>query len=279
MSVFDYQGSKQYYLDEGNGFPILFGHSFLCSSEIWESQVNLLKSRHRCIVPDLPSHGKSESTPSSIENLSDLSDLYASLMEHLNINEYYVVGSSIGGMWGLHLAMKHPNKVKALMTIGSDLGSEPEPSKKNYTDMANALTELNKFVPEIAEQLTSVFFAPKHSQEKSDMFQSFYQKLIDMDSETLQHIVKFSKLIVNRPDDLDKLSTISVPCLISVGESDLSRPPTESKRMAAEIPNADYIEIPDAGHLAALENPEYVNELIETFLNKHDTSQPLLATG
>ena len=53
-----------------------------------------------------------------------------------------------------------------------------------------------------------------------------------------------------------------MPTLVLVGEHDAISPPAEMKTIAAAIPGAEFVEIPDAGHMTTMENPEAVNEAL-----------------
>ena len=61
------------------------------------------------------------------------------------------------------------------------------------------------------------------------------------------------------------LPTINVPTLVIVGDDDAISPPAEMQAIAAAIPNAEFVVIPDSGHMTTMENPEAVNEALLRF--------------
>jgi len=69
-----------------------------------------------------------------------------------------------------------------------------------------------------------------------------------------------------RPPARDILPTIDVPTLIVVGEHDAISTAYEMRVIADEIPDAAWVEVPGAGHLSNLENPQVVNEAIAEFI-------------
>jgi pimeloyl-ACP methyl ester carboxylesterase len=75
------------------------------------------------------------------------------------------------------------------------------------------------------------------------------------------------RAMAQRPDRTTELATITVPTLVLVGAHDAITPPEESRKMAAALPRGQLVIIPDAGHLAPLENPEPANEAILGFLS------------
>jgi pimeloyl-ACP methyl ester carboxylesterase len=73
--------------------------------------------------------------------------------------------------------------------------------------------------------------------------------------------------MARRPDSTAALAGITVPTLVLVGAHDAITPVEESRKMAEALPNARLAIIPDAGHLAPLENPEAANEAMLGFLD------------
>jgi pimeloyl-ACP methyl ester carboxylesterase len=70
----------------------------------------------------------------------------------------------------------------------------------------------------------------------------------------------------DRPDSSAVLSGIAVPTLVLCGAEDEVSPPASTRGMAERIPDARYVEVPGAGHLAPLEQPEAVTEALRVFL-------------
>jgi pimeloyl-ACP methyl ester carboxylesterase len=69
-----------------------------------------------------------------------------------------------------------------------------------------------------------------------------------------------------RPDVSDLLPTITLPTLVICGEHDVISPPDEMKSIAEKIPNAQFVQVPRAGHMSPMEQPEIVNAAIRKFL-------------
>jgi pimeloyl-ACP methyl ester carboxylesterase len=72
--------------------------------------------------------------------------------------------------------------------------------------------------------------------------------------------------MAERPDVTSRLAEIDVPALVICGEHDAIVKPAEMRQIAAKLPQAKYVEIKDAGHMAPLEQPAAVNKAIEAFL-------------
>jgi pimeloyl-ACP methyl ester carboxylesterase len=74
--------------------------------------------------------------------------------------------------------------------------------------------------------------------------------------------------MASRPDVTGMLKGINVPTLIVVGDQDVISPPSEMELIARAIPNAEFVVIPDSGHMTTIEQPEAVNEALIRFLTK-----------
>jgi 3-oxoadipate enol-lactonase len=73
--------------------------------------------------------------------------------------------------------------------------------------------------------------------------------------------------MMGRPDSTPLLGTIRVPTLVVVGEEDTLTPPAEAQRINSAIPDARLVQIPEAGHLPNMENPDAFNEALRAFLS------------
>jgi pimeloyl-ACP methyl ester carboxylesterase len=74
--------------------------------------------------------------------------------------------------------------------------------------------------------------------------------------------------MASRPDMTGLLPNILVPTLVLVGQEDVISPPPEMRAMADAIPNAQFVEIADAGHMTTMENPHAVNTALRSFMSE-----------
>lgn len=261
--------STMTYQDVGQGKPLLMGHSFLWDSRMWQPQITALKSDYRCIAPDLWSHGYSDPLPTPSTTLEAITEDYWQFTQALSLKEFAVLGLSVGGMWGAHMALNYPKAVKALVLMDTFVGDEPPMTQKTYFAMMDKLAADNQFTPELADQVAPYFFAKSTAKEQPQLVKSFIQSLLEAPANHIPGKVSLGRAIFSRASILEQLSEIKVPTLIVVGEDDLPRPPRESEEMAKRIPNAQLAIIPKAGHICTLEQPKLVNEVLTEFLKKY----------
>ncbi len=97
------------YIEAGDGFPIVLIHGLAGDHTAWLPQIEIFKERYRVIAMDNPGSGESSpvDAPCTTE---DLADTMLALMEGLEIEKAHVVGRSLGGLIGQHMALRAPDR-------------------------------------------------------------------------------------------------------------------------------------------------------------------------
>ena len=266
MNKFAIDGREMAYLDIGQGPVVVLGHSYLWDSQMWAPQIALLSQTYRCIVPDLWAHGGSDRAPESTHSLQDYAQQILALMDHLQIEQFAIVGLSVGGMWGAEVVALAPQRVKALALMGTFVGLEPEVAHRKYFAMLETVST-EKHVPDaIIEAVTPLFFARNAEQDNPHLVSRFKQQLATIKGEKAQDLVKIGRMVFDRRDLIDELEMFTLPTLIAVGQEDAPRPALESYLMKDCIDGSELVIIPNAGHISNLEQPELVTQLLSRFL-------------
>ncbi|KXF83451.1 alpha/beta fold hydrolase [Enterovibrio coralii] len=269
MKTFTRHGKTMAYQDIGNGPVLLFGHSYLWDSAMWQPQVDVLSQTYRCLVPDFWAHGQSESMPTETKSLVDYADDMLALMDHLEIESFSIVGLSVGGMWGTELALKAPARVKTLVLMDTFVGYEPEITKLKYFGMLDIIENARVVPAELVDAIAPLFFASNASDANPELVSGFRQRLQGLEGDAAKHITEVGRIVFDRRDTFDDIENLTLPTLIMVGAEDKPRSPLESMLMHDAIDGSEYIIIPEAGHISNLEKPEFVTEALKTFLGKH----------
>ena len=257
-------------IDRGRGMPVLLGHGFLWNWRMWAPQVCALQERCRLLVPEMWGHGQSGALPAGTRTLADLADQMIELFDLLDIDRAIVVGSSMGGMWGAHLAARAPDRVAGLVIMNSYLGEEPAQQRMAYSAMLNQVAATGEVSPELAGMIIPLFFAPEIERRAPALPAALVDQLARFTPDTLrQSIVPLGRTIFDRPDALSILSQVSAPTLVVAGAEDRARPPAES-RIMAETLGCEMAVIPESGHTATLEQPQAVNATLLQFLEQRD---------
>lgn len=266
MPTITIRGKTLFYEDRGQGFPLLFGHSYLWDHEMWKPQLAALSSEYRCIAPDLWAHGRSDPPPEIPYSLEWMAEDHWALMQALGLQRFAIVGLSVGGMWGIHLALNHPEAVAALVLMDTYVGAEPEEKRLRYFGMMDVVQKAGSFPPPILDAVAPIFFSPVTLQQKPELVDRFRSAVAAIPPERIPGVLHIGRAIFGRASILDRVSELRMPVLILVGADDQARPPDEAAEMARRIPGARLEVIPEAGHISNLEQPERVTESIRNFL-------------
>lgn len=258
-----------HYVDQGTGPVVLLGSSYLWDRTMWAPQIEALSQQYRVIVPELWGHGESGPLPSQTQSLDDLARQVLALLDQLDITQVNLVGLSVGGMWGARLALQAPERVNSLVLMDTHLGAEPEATRQYYFSLFKMIEDAGAIPASLLDVIAPIFFRADIDRE-SALYQDFRQALQDFSRERLLNsVVPLGRLIFSRQEVLAQLPRLDADTtLVMCGEQDKPRPPAESREMAALI-GCSLILIPDAGHISALENPDFVNEALLTFLANH----------
>jgi pimeloyl-ACP methyl ester carboxylesterase len=240
---------------------VLLLHSFLCSGAMWGPQVGpLAENGHRVLNMDLRGHGRSDAAARPF----DLYDLVAdatAVLDHAGVGRAVWAGLSIGGMIALRAALTTPERVAALVLMDTHAGGEFAARALKYRAMALVARAvgLGPLVPSVVR----IFFGPETRRDKPDLVADWGRRFRDAHVPSMIATLK----ALNARDSLEhRLGGIGVPALVMVGADDTALPPARSRAIAEGLAEAAYREIPGAGHLSTLENPEAVNRALLDFL-------------
>ena len=266
MPVAVIDGQPLHYVDQGTGPVVLLGSSYLWDRDMWAPQIEALSQQYRVIVPELWGHGESGPLPAATQTLDGLARQALALLDQLDIAHINLVGLSVGGMWGARLALLAPERINSLVLMDTYLGAEPEATRQYYFSLFKMIEDAGAIPEPLLDVVAPIFFRPGIDRE-SALYQGFRAELQAFTRERLlDSIVPLGRLIFSRADILDQLPRLDADTtLVMCGEQDKPRPPAESEEMA-DLIGCSLILIPEAGHISARENPDYVNEALLTFL-------------
>jgi 3-oxoadipate enol-lactonase len=267
MKTVQLRGDEFRVLDIGAGPPVLLVHGFPLDHTMWQGQINLLADRYRVIAPDLRCFGESVAGAGTV-TMEQMADDVAALLDALEITEPVVYcGLSMGGYVAWQFQRKYPAKLRALIlcdTRSQDDSAEAVQSRQKMIDHV-----LRAGTQYVAEAMLPRLFAKDSFQRVPAEVEGVRQKILACRAES---VVAAIRGLMVRPDVSGQLGSIRVPTLAIVGEHDLLSPPAEMQAMAAAIPGARCVVIPDSGHMTPLENPAAFNAELERFLRTLEPS-------
>lgn len=261
-------GTRYAYTDEGQGPLVIFGHGLLASREMFRAQIDALCDRYRVVSLDWPGHGESDWRRSGGWTFWDLADDAAALLRHLGSEQAVFAGLSQGGFAFMRLAMKRPEMVRGLILMDTSAGPEPAEHLDGYRQLADVLrhgSDEERY--NIAGVCAGILYGEPWREGNPETLEHELQIMLGHPREGLYAA---AHSVFDRDDVTDRLGEISAPTLVICGELDAATVPEKSETLAREIPNAELVMIPDAGHHSAIENPAPVTAAIERFLESLD---------
>jgi len=232
-------GISIYYETYGQGPPVLVLHGGLGFLETMHYFISALAPTHLVIAVDSRAQGRSTDSDAPL-SYTLMGDDMIKLMDRLQLAQVDIVGWSDGGIVGLDMASKHPDRVSRLIAIGANYDVEGIAPKDRDPKI------FWSFVPEVKPFYDNIAPDPGH-------FNVAARKVFIMGS-TLPHYT------------ITDLGRIRARALIIAGEHDLIlRAHTDS--MARAIPGAKEVIVPGASHFGPLEKPDVYNALAVDFLN------------
>ncbi len=250
----------------GQGMPVVLLHAFPVDGRIWLEQARALSDEFQVIVPDQRGFGKARHLADGLYEISvdQAADDVAQLLTELNIDKAFVGGISRGGYVSLAFARRHAERLLGLMLFDTRATPADEKERQSYEAMTNRLaTEGIGFVPELMKPR---IFGPTALAKRPELVQQVNEMILDQDP---QCVAAAARGMVSRPDARPILPSLTIPVLAVAGTEDGAYDGT--KAIAEAIPNAQFVEIPEAGHFCNLERPELVTATLRAFLIR---SQP-----
>jgi pimeloyl-ACP methyl ester carboxylesterase len=252
-------GITLHYTDQGQGTPVLLAHAFPLAGRMWQHQIDALAGDYRLIVPDLRGFGASDA-PAGPYRMEQYADDLAALLDALSLPQVVLGGLSMGGYIAFAFLRRHAARLRGLVL--ADTRATPDSDQAREGRETNAQLAENEGAAAIADKMLPNLLAPAASDEVKATVRGI------IESNPPQGIAGALRGMGLRPDSSDLLASIQVPTLLLVGDQDGLTSPEEMRGMQSAIPNSRLVEIPGAGHLAALENPAAFNSALREFLQQ-----------
>lgn len=235
---------------DGEGAPVLLTHGFSATGDTFRSTVQALRAAHRCLVWDVRGHGRSDYPTDDREYSIELTmaDMSA-LLDAEGIGRTALVGHSMGGYLSLEFQRRHPDRVRALVLVGTGPGYRRDDARNGWNEMCERMaTALEK---------RGFNGLPGGSDEvRADAHRD------------ATGLARAARGILTQRDSavLDGLPRIAVPTLVVVGENDATFRPG-STYMAEKIPGARLVVIPGAGHAPMITHAGAFEAEVSAFLS------------
>lgn len=248
-----------YYEEEGSGEPVVLIGGLTSTVETWGLQRQALAERYRVILPDNRGSGRTrvhhDDGTRSIQGFAD--DVLA-LIDGLGLERIHLVGASMGGMIVQAFALAYPQRLRSLV-LACTLFGGPQAVAADPSVTAKLLEATG----DNADASLSVV-AHRETVEKRPEAIRFYLATKAAQPHTAEEVARRAQAVAAF-DVADQVKDLAVPTLVITGKQDILVPPENSRMLAARIPNAELVEIDQAGHIFFCEQPDAVNNALLNF--------------
>lgn len=229
-----------------------------------------LSAHHLLVYWDHRGHGRSDPLSDGPVSMSLFADDAVVVADRLGIDTFAVFGHSFGGWVAQELALRHPERVSALIlaaTTPGQLGLTESPGDDQGPPPPAEVTDLLAQRPATAADLIELYtsLAPYYFRDgdPTALIAALSPELVSAES-----MVRVFEAL-GRWSAVDRLGDIACPTLVLAGRHDLFCSPQQHDRIAQRIPHADHIVFEDSGHFIWLEEPDRFFPLVRDWLDEH----------
>ena len=245
--------------DRGSGPALLFVHGYPLDGTLWRHQAGAFPG-WRTLIPDLRGLGRSDA-PDVGYSMATYADDLASLLDAVGVDDVVLAGLSMGGYVAFEFVRRHRPRVRGLVLADTRAQADSAEGRKGRE--AAMATAREGGAPLIADQMLTRLLSPSAPEALRESVRAM------MAAAPVPGILGALVAMRDRADSTELLPTLEgLPTMVVVGEEDAITPPADARAMAKAIPGARLVEIPGAGHLAPLEQPEGFNRELASFLER-----------
>ncbi len=249
------QQDKYKFIEEGSGETLLLLHGLFGALSNFKDLIEFFKPNYKVVVPILP-----------LLDLDIFHTTVSGLEKHVNgfielrgYNNIHLLGNSLGGHIALVHILKHPENIATLTLTGSsglfENGMGDTYPKRGDYEYIKKKTELTFYDAAMADKA-----------------------LVDEVFEITNNRIKVIKIIALAKSAIrsnlgDELKNIEHPTLLIWGNNDSITPPFVGREFNKLIPNSELYFVDKCGHAPMMEVPTEFNEILSTFLAKHQQNK------
>ena len=239
------------YIDEGEGEVLILLHGLMGALSNWNSVVNEFKKDYRVIIPLLPLYD----LPLLTTGVKTLAKFIHKFVKFKKLQDFTLLGNSLGGHVGLIYTLNHPGEVKALVLTGSS---------GLYENAFGGSFPRRESYDFIKEKVEFTFYDPATATK--ELVDEVYQ--IVNDRVKVIRILAMAKSAIRHNMSKD-IYQIKVPVCLIWGKDDKITPPDVALEFNQLLPDCELNWIDHCGHAPMMERPEEFNSHLRMFLERH----------
>jgi 3-oxoadipate enol-lactonase len=231
---------------------VVLSNSLGSTPAMWDPQLPSLAERLRVVRYDHRGHGRSPVPPGPYD-LADLGADVLALLDRLGVERVHWCGLSLGGMVGMWMAINAPERIDRLVLCCTSARLGPP---EMWAD--RAATVRAQGVDAVADAGIERWLSPGFIEREPEVAARIRAMLAATPAEGYAACCG----VIERMNQIAQLGAIRAPTLVIAAADDPATPPEHGERIAAAIPGARLEIVQGARHLATIEQPEAMTELI-----------------
>ncbi|MGH9275355.1 MAG: alpha/beta fold hydrolase, partial [Acidimicrobiales bacterium] len=270
---------------EGNDPTVLLAPTWsIVHSQIWKAQVPYLARHFRVVTLDGRGNGRSDRPTGASAYIDDAyADDIVAVMDATDTDRATLVGLSMGALWGVLVAARHPERVTGLLVIGPATGLEVPSPRRNRTQWDKELEAPEGWAKfnrahwlggghdDFLRFFFSEMFVEPHSTKQIEDCVGWG---LETDPDTLVATIEASGAVAQTATVFEeRCRQVRCPVLVVHGSDDHIRPHAEGERLA-EVIGAPLLTIDGGGHGIPARDPVHINHLIKDFVDRTGSTAP-----
>ncbi|MBF7979728.1 MULTISPECIES: pyrimidine utilization protein D [Rahnella] len=239
------------------------------SGSFWQPQLAMLSGYFRVIIYDQHGTGVSKGTAPAGYRMEDMADELAGLLNELDITRCHLVGHALGGIIGLHLALRYPALLQSLVVINGWAKLDNQ-TRRCFEVRQNLL--LNSGVDAYV-QAQPLFLYPGDWLSANDVLLQEERQHQVTHFQGMENLLHRLQALMNS-DLTQTLGQVIAPTLAFSCKDDLLVPWMRSADLAERLPNGEHTQMLYGGHAMSVTDPETFNPILLEWLQRHSSQKP-----
>lgn len=265
-------GLRYFYRRQGSGPLLLLLHGFTGSSENWHELMPYFAEQYDVLALDLPGHGRTQSPPDPARyEMATVAADIAALLTTLALDrpQAHVLGYSMGGRLALYLAVHYPELVRSLVleSASPGLATETERAQRQAQDKRLADEIEREGLAAFVERWEALPLFASQRRLPAGIQQRHRQLRLQNNPAGLANSLR-GMGTGRQPSLWPHLPAVQLPGLLLAGQED-AKFVGIAQQMVAQLPQAQLVIVPEAGHTIHLEQPEGYGRIVRDWLAAH----------
>lgn len=256
----NYQNKRLHYKIGGSGTPVVLLHGFAEDHQTWKYQFHELKKDFKIIAPDLPGSGVSEALDTENLSIEDLAKAIDAIIEVENIQQFILIGHSMGGYVTLAYEHLYPKKTKGIglfhATCYADSEIKIQNRKKSIEFIKNNGSDafLKAIIPDLYFNNSKVFINIEN-----------HLSIANNISSTI--LIQYYQAMISRHNHEQLIRKINKPVLFIGGRNDKLIPVEQTIKESCLPDCASVTILKNSGHMGMIEEHQKSNEILNQFIH------------